>query len=270
MQIRNAIKRAEETFPFENFMESFENVYRNISEIVLSYLPKSSKILDFGCGACDKAAVLKFLGYECYACDDLQNNWHLKGDNQKKILDFSEKLGIKFSLLTDYNIPFENNYFDMVMLHSVLEHLHGSPRDLLNELLKRTKDNGYIFITVPNLVNIKKRIKVLFGKSNLPAFDTYYWFPGKWRGHVREYTKGDLKSLVKNLDLEVVQLTSCHQMLRKIPSYLRGVYRFLSYFFKGWADTWLLVAKKKKNWHPVNLTSAELEELYNKYTLIGY
>src|SRR4030042_560440 len=72
-------------------------------------------------------------------------------------------LGIDFKLSNNGYILFEKSSFDMLMMHDVLEHLHDSPRDLLNDLLELVKPEGYLFITVPNAVNIKKRISVLFG-----------------------------------------------------------------------------------------------------------
>jgi hypothetical protein len=33
-------------------------------------------------------------------------------------------------------LPFDKCSFDMIMLHDVLEHLHDSPRDLLNDLFE--------------------------------------------------------------------------------------------------------------------------------------
>ena len=60
----------------------------------------------------------------------------------------------------------------MVMSHDVLEHLHHSPRDLLNDLCELIKPNALLFITVPNAVNIRKRIDVLRGKTNLPDYGT--------------------------------------------------------------------------------------------------
>jgi hypothetical protein len=43
-------------------------------------------------------------------------------------------------------------------------------------------------------------------ENNLPPFDQYYWYPGPWRGHIREYVKSDLAMLSDYLDLEVLEL----------------------------------------------------------------
>ncbi len=253
--IKDAIKRTEELFPFEGYiLPQFTNekgVYDNIANIVLHHLNPGDKILDFGSGPCDKTAVLQFLGFSCSAYDDLKDNWHGQSNNEEKIISFIQKCGIDFKQSNGGQLPFDKGSFDMVMLHDVLEHLHDSPRDLLNDLLELLKPEGFIFITVPNAVNIRKRFDVLLGNTNHPPFDSFYWYPGQWRGHVREYVKNDLIQLADYLNLEILKLGSCDHMLEKVPSGLISAYLFVTGFFQGWKDTWLLVARKRKDWVPI-------------------
>lgn len=46
----------------------------------------------------------------------------------------------------------------------------------------------------PNALNALKRLKVLFGKTNLQPYDDYFQSV-KWLGHIREYSVGDLTYL---------------------------------------------------------------------------
>lgn len=193
--IFNAIKEISKLFPFPGYMaedNGTQGPYSSIAKTLMQYLPAGRKILDFGSGACDKTAVLQRIGYDCAACDDLQDDWHKLPGNQNKIKEFAQSQGIDFKLMTEPVIPFTDNCFDMIMLHDVLEHLHDSPRELLNSLLEISKSESFLFITVPNAVNIRKRLDVLRGKTNLPGFAGYYWYPGHWRGHIREYVREDL------------------------------------------------------------------------------
>jgi SAM-dependent methyltransferase len=250
VKMQEAIEFVRQRFPFKWWMNSKDDVYMNITRTVLRYLQPRSRILDFGCGPCDKIAVLRRIGFDCSACDDLQENWHKIGDNREKILAFSKHFSIDFRLSTGGPLPFENHYFDMVMIHDVLEHLHDSPRNLLSELLELVKPEGFLFATVPNSVNIRKRIDVLLGKTNLALFDRYYWSLGPWRGHIREYTRDDLVKLSRFLNLQIVELRSCHHMLKKLPSIVRPLYLAVTAVFPGWRDTWLLLAKKPAGWAP--------------------
>jgi len=272
--IEDAIRQTLEEFPFEGYMlpeKTVKGAYSNIAKIALSYLTPGSTILDFGCGPCDKTAVLQFLGFHCSAYDDLRDDWHNIPGNKEKIISFAKTCGIDFRESNEGILPFEKNSFDMIMLHDVLEHLHDSPRDLLNDLLELAKPNGLLFVTVPNAVNIRKRINVLFGKTNLPRFEGYYWYPGHWRGHIREYVKNDLDELSKYLNLEVLELRSCDHMLERVPSSIRPSYLLLTGFLQGWKDSWLLVAKKPQGWSArKTMPKNELARILQKSTSYHY
>lgn len=265
MQLEDCNKRVKLVSPFEGFENHLDNGIKDLVDSISNHLNKGAKILDFGSGACLKTAVIQCMGYECSAYDDLGDDWHKKGDNVSKIINFTKKFNIDFKLATDNNLPFDKNYFDMVMILEVLEHLHESPRELLINLIELLKPNGYLMITVPNAVNIRKRLAVLRGKTNLPEYGSYYWYPGKWRGHIREYVKGDLESLAKFLSLEIVELRSFHQILYKIPTKLQSFYKLLTSIFPGWRDSWLLVVQKPLDWKPKkNLSEVEWNNIMGK------
>ena len=271
MKPEEALRRVIEQFPWKGYVNPARGAHLNVARTALRFLEPGARILDFGSGPCDKTAVLQLLGFECSAWDDLQDYWHRLGDNVDKIVAFARECGIDFTLAADNAFPYQQGSFDMVMLHDVLEHLHDSPRELLNDLLELVKPEGYLFATVPNAVNVRKRLAVLFGKTNLPRFDGYYWYPGPWRGHVREYTGDDLNKLSAYLDLEVLQLSTCDHMLMNLPKVARPFYRAITRVFTGWKDSWLLVAKKKPNWSPRrNLPEKELAEVLGAATRYQY
>lgn len=275
MTVEEAIRRTTEAFPFDGYMLSEKDKekgpYSNIAKTVLRYLKPGSTILDFGCGPCDKTSVLQLLGFRCSAYDDLQDNWHKISGNREKIISFANSCGINFKQADRGMLPFDKNSFDMIMLHDVLEHIHDSPRDLLNDLLELSKPNGLLFVTVPNAVNIRKRIDVLFGKTNLPRFEGYYWYPGTWRGHIREYVQNDLVQLSEYLNLEVLEMRGCDHMLQKLPGGIRSAYLLVTSIFQGWKDSWLLVARKKQDWIPKKtLPKNELERILGKSTSYDY
>lgn len=138
----------------------------------------------------------------------------------------------------------------MVMLNHVVEHLHDSPRDLLNDLLTLVKPSGLLFITVPNAGNVRKRLDLLRGKTNLPPYEGYYWYPGRWRGHVREYVRGDLTQLCRYLGCEILELNGCDHMLQRLPPWAEAIYLALTAVFPGLKDSWTLVARKRPAWVP--------------------
>jgi len=247
--IKGCKERVSKDFFISGYMDdALVSTIDNIAETVNKFIAKGGRILDFGAGPCDKTAVISCMGYECYAYDDLGDDWVKQNGYIDKIRMFASRYDIKLSIAHEGYLPFNNNTFDMVMSHDVLEHLHDSPREVFNDLVELIKPGGYLFVTVPNAVNVRKRIRVLLGKTNMADFGSYYWYPDPWRGHVREYVRNDLELFSSYLGLEIVCLRGCDHMLHRVPRELRWGYKALTRWLDGWKDSWMLVAKKPKDW----------------------
>jgi SAM-dependent methyltransferase len=249
--VDEAIANVERAFPIPGYTRQNVAAYRTLAYVALEYLSPASRILDIGSGPCDKAAVLQQLGFRCVAVDDLNDPWHKEGDATEKILDFARDSGIEFHRAEATGLPFEGSSFDMVMLCDVIEHLHHSPRELLIAAISAVRPHGFLVITVPNAVNLRKRLHVLVGKTNLPPFDAYYWWPGEWRGHVREYVRGDLDQLARLLGIEILELRGVNHMLENLPRIMRRPFVHMTHFAHGLRDSWLLVARRPEGWKPV-------------------
>jgi SAM-dependent methyltransferase len=254
---RDALESVRRDFPFPGYVEAAPRSHRETAEVVLRHVPEGGRILDFAAGPLDKTAVLAKLGYRCSAYDDLSDTWHLAGNNRQTILDYAAKCGIEYALAP---APLPDGPFDMVMAHDILEHLHESPRDVLNELLSRVADRGWLFVTVPNAVNLRKRMAVLRGDTNLPSFSSYFWYDGTWRGHIREYVRGDLEQLAELMKLDIVELRGTHHLAHRLPRIARAPYAALTHPFDGLRDTWLLLARKRPGWEPVTAPPPDVAE----------
>lgn len=253
MNHENLMTTLKNKFPFKNYIHenSSGDIYKTIFYVSNKYLKTKSRVLDFGSGPCDKTALIALLGHDCTAFDDLQDEWHKASNNSEKILEFSAEMGINYIDSSTNDMDFYESSFDMVILTDVIEHLHNSPRVLLLTLLDALKDDGALLITVPNAGNIRKRLDLLRGRTNMPPFSGYYWYPDPWRGHIREYVYDDLKKLAHFLDLELIELRGADHMLQKVPSWMLPIYKLITTIFPRWKDSWLFVAKKKKGWNPV-------------------
>ena len=160
-------------------------------------------------------------------------------------------MNIKYVLPTNEKpLPFLEDQFDVLMSHDVLEHFHSSPRVLMNKLLTCVKPGGIIATTVPNAANLRKRIHLALGKTNYNKFDYFYWYPGTWNGHVREYVKDDLIKLNNYLNLEMLELSSYSLHLDVLPKILRRPYELLTSLVPSVRDSWMLISKKPENWQP--------------------
>ncbi|MCM8774462.1 MAG: methyltransferase domain-containing protein [Candidatus Omnitrophica bacterium] len=58
-------------------------------------------------------------------------------------------------------LPFENNYFDYVLLIEAIEHLKN-PYEVIKEIYRIVKERWMLIISTPNILNLKSRIRFLF------------------------------------------------------------------------------------------------------------
>lgn len=243
---------------FDLYRIADDSRLRSLARTFVRHVPPPARVLDFGAGHCLFPATLALMGYEAHACDDLCDDWHQLPGVRERIMRFASAEGVRFNLVDrDTPWPWEPRSFDAVVVLDVIEHLHESPRDLLVSLVELIKDGGHLMISVPNAGNLKKRIKLLTGRTNLPDFDYFYWKPGAWRGHVREYVRSDLARLATNLGLDVVHLRGANHMLERIPKSARTPWRLATAPFPGLRDSWMMLARKPANWKPVRALPPE-------------
>ena len=265
---KSAFEHTRKHFPFKGYMSNIEK-YESQVDTVVKYLKPGGKILDFGCGPMDFNGILQSMGYLCTGYDDLSDEWHKIESNKIKIYNYVDKLGMKLDKATEKGFLYPDEEFDMFMTHDVMEHIHDSPKDMLIDGLRKVKPGGYLYITVPSAVNIKKRFNLLRGITNYPSFEQYYWHPKPWRGHIREYSRNDLKKLTELLELELVELTTVHHMLDSLSGLTLRLYKFISAFMPNGKDTWKLVAKKPSGWSPkVALNKEEFSKLMGTTAVI--
>jgi SAM-dependent methyltransferase len=99
-------------------------------------------------------------------------------------------------------MPFERNYFDLLVCTELLEHLFD-PSLLLSEIKRVLKKGGYAYATVPNnLYWIQARVKVLFGK---PFIQNSLHQP-----HIRFFNKKLLFELFSEAGFKVMYLGGFH------------------------------------------------------------
>ena len=170
--------------------------------------------LDVGSGRGTLSILMSQFGWRCFALDDW-NDYPLNysGDQLDAIQTLDRELltgaAVHFYQQDLFSgLPFEDEQFDVTTCLEVIEHLHQSPKFVLEEMARVTKIGGYCILSAPNSVNLRKRIRVLLGKSNLPSLHDFYNSPGVWRGHVREPTLGELKSMLTLAGFRIVRAGS--------------------------------------------------------------
>ena len=144
-ELEEAWSKVYTEFPFKGYVrEGRKSGYQDMVKKIIEWTDENSTVLDFGAGPCDKTAMFSLAGMKVTAFDTLQDAWHKLDDNRQKILQFAEQMDIDYVLPTESNpLPFMAGQYDVLMSHDVVEHLHSSPRVLLNTLLQCLNQKGY-------------------------------------------------------------------------------------------------------------------------------
>lgn len=273
--IVQAFLEMQSEFPFgKEYVAGNLSKYITIIEQIMHEYPRGTKILSIGSGPCDLEAILSKLGYEITAIDDLNDQWHLIGKNRERIKNFAKQMNIELIIHSADSPQTKENYFDVVLLIDIIEHLHNSPRELLNYSISALKPNGLLIIETPNTVLLANRLKVLFGKSNQVSANFIYWNIGEYRSHIREYTQSELKQILSYHNLVDVKSKMINVRIGQAKSKnlfsIIKVYKLISNIYPNFRGTILISGKKPNNWHPTDVSVKNFEDCYShikKYNL---
>jgi SAM-dependent methyltransferase len=276
-QFRAIFESVRQDFPFLDYVD--ELLYREMSQVVPEVLrycgpAHGKRLLDIGSGPLDKTALYSALGFESHALDDLSDPWHRLDGYRDAIRDFAKRRGIR---LLESNIdeasPACAEGFDVVTLHAVVEHLHVSPMFILNLAGKQLKAGGYLVVTMPNAVNLRKRVDVMRGQTNYSPLEELYFSPdpfGEYRGHVREYTLEETVRLVEWHGFEVVRQAHFEYIaFVKLKNPWRAFFLLLARAFPAFRSGLLVICRKPANWTERWPTSAEYFHKYPHPVLRG-
>ncbi len=120
--------------------------------------------------------------------------------------------------ITNSNI--KNNSYDVITMHSVLEHV-SSPQKYVREVNKKLKKNGLFVVSVPNISSFEYFIYNLLHKI----------FPGYIKEHIFYYSPYSFKYLLEENNFELLTLTSSHYSTITTPP-IRPLIGWLTFFPK--------------------------------------
>lgn len=162
---------------FRIHVDRYQFILNQINQLNLSH---SAKILDVGCYPPHLFSVLSSEGYDLYG---------ISSTHEPLKLPRIQTLNIE----TD-PLPYKTNYFDLVILSELIEHLVVYPDFPLSQIQRILKPGGYLLLTTPNVIRFQNIILLLLGKN------IYYPLkPGSpYHRHNREYTKNEISKLLKS------------------------------------------------------------------------
>jgi ubiquinone/menaquinone biosynthesis C-methylase UbiE len=121
-----------------------------IHDKVIAMMDKESrgKVLDVPTGTGILADRLRKMGFEVSCCD-INPSYFSVADLEMKIGDLN------------HSLPYPPESFDFVACIEGLEHLEN-PSNAIREFHRILKKGGKIFISIPNFLNIERRLRFLF------------------------------------------------------------------------------------------------------------
>lgn len=188
----------------------FKEGHYSLKDIKLYVVPRilkhvrigeKAKVLDLGCG---KGLLLKELEsykYEVYGVDV-----------SEEYIQVARKIVPKAKLFIhniDKGLPmFDNDYFDLVTLLHVIEHVE-SPYRVLKEVYRVLKPNRYLVLVTPNLNSIVRLALKIFNME-------HYWYGFKDPSHIYLFTPRAIKHLVTRVGFCVKSIETPFRPLQRI------------------------------------------------------
>ncbi len=135
-------------------------VEQGVVSLAASLLKKwrrASRVLDFGCGTGRHTVYLAKLGFDVYGFD-----WSRKAISRTREELHKERLSAKLRIWDMNGIPFPyaSSFFDGVLVMRVFHHTFSDKiRKIATEIERVTRKGGYIYVEVPQLVEIRENPK---------------------------------------------------------------------------------------------------------------
>lgn len=107
---------------------------------------KNGKILDFGCGSGEVLSILKSLGWDVYGVEV-----------SEEAVEYARSKGLDVYKEGLKSLHFPRDYFDVIRLSSVLEHVHDAS-DTLREIHRILKPKGVLLLIVPNIESFSSKL----------------------------------------------------------------------------------------------------------------
>lgn len=132
---------------FFYYIFSFINNFIIKNKATLILKRKKGKILDIGCGDGDFLNFMKDRGWQVYGVEPSKSGAKLS----------KQKLKTNIYNIVLSKVRFPKQYFDVVTMWHVLEHVDNS-YDALKEVRRITKNNGLLIVAVPNIDSFQAKI----------------------------------------------------------------------------------------------------------------
>ncbi len=186
----------------------------------------AGRILDIGCGDGRNLQFLHqyFPGTQLYGTDIAHT-----------AIDNVQALGFRgVQCDASKKIPYPDAYFDVIVCGEVIEHVVHTDK-LLQECARTLRAGGKLLVTTPNLAYLPNRLLLLFGvqpiwtetsaHKNLGRGLKFLGQGRETQGHLKIFTGGALKELLRDVGFEVTHFEGYRAMQSGLLSYIDALLR---------------------------------------------
>lgn len=226
----------------EKLLSKFDKRTKAVIEPMLKMLlekGRNLKILDVGCGNGEKSELIIKLGNEVLGIDK---------DSEK--LKEAGKRGVKiFEGDLEKDLPFENEFFDVIWCSSVIEHIYHTDY-FLKECYRILKSNGNLIINANNINSLTNRIRIFFGfypKWVAPS-ENYPWEKHphpRFADHIRCFTKTTFEEVLRRAGFKVEKIVADFICFNPSAITLPPWSEFLGKIFPSLGETLIIKARKE-------------------------
>lgn len=179
--------------------EKVEGYFQNARVELLNLIPEENKMgemLEIGAGGGNTLLYAKQNGYakKVYGIElcELKNSFQKSEEFENFIIGNVEQI----------NLPFENNFFDVILCGDVLEHLIN-PSEMIGKLQNLLKDNGVLIVSLPNIRQIYI-LKQIFIEGDFRYTDAGILD----KTHLRFFCKKNMIELFENHNMSIKKIIS--------------------------------------------------------------
>jgi 2-polyprenyl-3-methyl-5-hydroxy-6-metoxy-1,4-benzoquinol methylase len=174
---------------FERYVEAEWPYYAKVLEWYRQHVPSGSSVLEIGTFIPVIPLLLAWEGYRVTTVEKLS----LYGDALNPVLELLKQHEVTFLNSDIMEETFDQGLFDTVNLLAVVEHLLGSPKNLLARIHGMLRPEGRLVFIVPNQARLIRRLGLLFGGASVHGdYGDYFESEYPYEGHHREYTKSEV------------------------------------------------------------------------------
>lgn len=144
----------------------FKPYHHKMLQYILKRVTAGSLVLDVGCGTGAMSLLMSNAGYKVEAIDVKYNS------DMEKISKKNKNIQYNLVDICHHPLPFSKKHFQSIVCLEVLEHLRN-PWAFIESVSYHLKDEGWLFLSIPNYWNVKYRLRYFFtGNIQQPLKNT--------------------------------------------------------------------------------------------------